>query len=186
MPKFQLGVQLDPYDIKDTVRLGGNAGATPLKKEDDLKLLKLVGDSRYDLCAVGDKVEGIVEVAGDLVATFDGYTLGSIQKRGRFVAVADGSEAAGTGSLAVGDCIVAGTPIALNVAITEAGPRVRKATNQPGAAVTVPDNLQASINTALASLKDQVSNTRFCWRVVAILSGTGAVGDKVLVERVHR
>jgi hypothetical protein len=173
MPKFQMGVTLNPYEINDAARLGGNAGATPLTKNDNGKLLKLAGDSRYDLCAVGDKIEGVCQVAADLVATFDGYVLGSVQKRGRFVAVADGTQAAGTGSLAIGDFVVAGTPVALGTAHTLAGPRVRKATNQPGA---VPADLTAA--------GDQAKVAMFGWRVVAILTGTGAVGDTVLVERV--
>lgn len=187
MAKFQMGVTLRPYDIKDTARLGGSSGANPLAKEDNGKLVKLAGDSRYDMCAVGDKIEGIVQVSGDLVATFDGYVLGSVENshRTRFIALADGSEAAGTGSIAVGDYVVAGTPVTKGTSLgTAAGPKVRKATNQPGAAVTTADNTKANIDIALASLKDQMANTVFAWRVMAILSGTGAVGDKLLVERV--
>jgi hypothetical protein len=174
MAKFQMGLQMDPYDIKDTARLGGNAGATPFTKNEANKLLKLAGDSRYDLCAVGNKIEAICVVAGDLVATSDGYVLGSVQKGGRFVGTAEGSEAAGTGSIAVGDFVVAGTPDALGTALTTAGAKVRKATNQPG---SVPADLTAA--------GDQIKNATFGWRVVAILTGTGAVGDKLLVERVN-
>jgi hypothetical protein len=172
MAKFQFGVTLDPYQINDTARVGGDAGATPCAKEDNGKFVKLAGDSRYDLCAVGNKIEGVLQVADDLNATFDGYKLGSIRKKGRVEALADGSEAAGTGSLAVGDYVVAGTPVAKGTALTTA-PKVRKATNQPGA---VPGDLTAA--------GDQAKNAMFGWRVVAILSGSGAVGDKVLIERV--
>jgi hypothetical protein len=91
----------------------------------------------------------------------------------RVVAVADGSQAAGTGSLAVGDWVVAGTAVTKGTAMTLAGPKVRKATNQPGAA---PADAAAAADQALVAA--------YGWRVMAILSGTGAVGDKVLIERV--
>lgn len=184
MAKFQMGVTLSPYIINDTARVGGAAGANKLQKEDNGKLLKLAGDSRYDLCAVGDRIEGVLTVAGDLVAIQDGYQLGSVRKEGRFVATADGSQAAGTGSLAIGDVVVCGTPLAAGTALTfPAGPKVRKATNQPGGAITIADNVQATLQTALTAAADQIKNAQFSWRVVAILSGTGAVGDRVLVER---
>lgn len=175
MAKFQMGVTLRPYDINDTARLGGAAGATPLAKEDNGKFVKLAGGSRYDLCAVGDKIEGIVDVAGDLVAKFDGYVVGSVRKQSstRAVVIAEGSQAAGTGSIAVGDYVVAGTPDAKGTALTTAGPKVRKATNQPG---SVPADLTAAA--------DQISVSNHGWRVMDILSGTGAVGDKLLIERI--
>lgn len=173
MAKFQMGVALDPYQINDAARVGGNAGATPLAKEDNGKFVKLAGDSRYDLCAAGDKIEGVVTVAADDPSTYDGYRLGSIRKRGRVEVIADGSQAAGTGSIAVGDFVVCGTIDAKGTALTTAGPKVRKATNQPGA---VPGDLTAA--------GDQVKVAMFGWRVVAILSGTGAVGDKLVIERV--
>jgi hypothetical protein len=186
MPKFQMGVTLKPYHIADTARLGGDAGATPCAKEDNGKFVKLAGDSRYDLCAVGDKIEGVIQVADDLVAKFDGYVLGAVMREHgtRIVCVADGSQAAGTGSIAVGDYVVAGTPVAKGTAMTLAGPKVRKATNQPGTAVTTADATKPNIDIALAAVADQAMVAAYGWRVVAILSGTGAVGDKVLIERV--
>lgn len=186
MAKFQMGVTLSPYDINDTARLGGDAGATPLAKEDNGKFVKLVGDSRYDLCAAGDKIEGVVDVAGDLVAKSDGYVLGSVRKarRTRVAAIADGSEAAGTGSIAVGDYVVCGAIDAKGVALSTSGPKVRKATNQPGATITAADATVGSINTALAAATDQTKVALHGWRVMAILSGSGAVGDKLLIERV--
>ena len=47
-------------DIKDIVRFGGSLGVNLFVKEDNGKLVKLVGDSCYDMCVVGDKIEGIV------------------------------------------------------------------------------------------------------------------------------
>jgi hypothetical protein len=173
MPKFQMGVTIAPDQINDTARMGGASGANPMTQSDQGKFVKLAGGSRYDLCDAGDKIEGIAQTVQDPdKGTYDGYTLGGVQKEGRAIAYADGSEAAGTGSLAVGDYVVCGTVVAKGTALTDY-PKVRKATNQPG---SVPADLTAAA--------DQVKNAIFAWRVIEILSGTGAVGDKVLIERV--
>lgn len=184
MAKFKFGVTLSPYQINDTARMGGASGANPMAQADQGKFVKLAGGSRYDMCAVGDKIEAVaVTVQDPDKGLYDGYVLGGVQKEGRVLALADGSEAAGTGSVAVGDYVVAGTPVAKGTALSTY-PKVRKATNQPGTAVTTADNTKASIDAALAKLADADMNARYGWRVVEIISGTGAVGDTVLIERV--
>lgn len=169
-----------------TARLGaGNAEADRLKDNDVNKALKLVADSRYALCALGDKIDAFVSSVD--TATADGYSTGGIfnQAGHRMYAEAEGSEAAGTGALAVGDYVVCGTPEALGTAVGDNGPKVRKATNQPGTAVTVAAATVADINTALAAVADQQKVANAGWRVVSLCSaGTGAVGTKVLIERV--
>lgn len=197
MAKFQMGVTLQPYQVANTARLDDSTGSQPLAKEDNGKFVKYKGDSRYGLCAAGDPIEGVVLVADDGVATYDGYKLGSVDKhyRGARVKVTlDGLQATpGTGTIAVGDFVVTGTVVARGTALAGgAGPKVCKATNQPGATVTVGAagaDTAAAIKTvtdaAIAKLVDQASNARFGWRVVSILAGgTGAVGDSAVIERV--
>lgn len=173
MAKFQFGVTLNLAEALTARVADGTGAANQLDKVDNGKFVKLAGDSQFGLCAVGDRIGGVLQVAND-VAPADGFNLGSVQKarRTRVKATADGSQAAGTGSLAVGDYVVAGTPVARGTSLSGAYPKVRKATNQPG---SVPADLTAA--------GDQAANAIFAWRVVAILSGTGAVGDTVLIER---
>lgn len=146
------------------VRLGAGAGAANnLNTRDQGKLIKLVGESRYDLCAAGDAIEGYIY--GIEPATSQGFTVGGRVNEGMIFATADGLQASpgSGGNLAVGDYVVAGTPVAKGTEFGSAGvvsyPKVCKATSQtPGA---------------------------HGWRVVSLTQvGTGAVGTTVVIERV--
>jgi len=146
-----------PSEESTTVRLGaGNAVGDRFADVDEGKLVKLVGESRYNLCAVGDEIEGVVSSVES--ATQNGYSIGGIVTEGRIYARADGLQATpGTGVLAVGDYVVAGTVTAKGTDLTDF-PKVVKATSQTG--------------------------IRFMWRVVSLGTvGTGAVGTTVVIER---
>jgi hypothetical protein len=95
----------------------------------------------------------------------------------------DGLQATpGTGAIAVGDYVVAGTATAKGTSV--AGyPKVCKATNQPGATVTSADNVVGNINAAIAKVVDSTKVAQFGWRVVS-LDGTTAVGQTATIERV--
>lgn len=156
MAKFKLGVILSMAAML-TVRLGDSTTpATNLLNDNDVgKFTKLIGDSQYGLCAVGDQIEGVMNSVQ--TATQDGYAIGGIQTDGRVAVTLDGLQATpGTGVIAVGDYVVAGTPVARNTALGTAKPKVCKAT--------------AAANTLL-----------FKWRVVS-LDGTTAVGQTGLIE----
>lgn len=185
MAKFKMGVVLDLAETQ-TARLadGAASSATQLDKEDNGKFVKLVGDSQYGLCAVGDKIQAVVSVAND-IAPADGFNLGAIvnNKRARIKVTLDGLEATpGVGAVAVGDYVVAGTVTARGT-ILPGPPKVCKATNQPGAAVTAADNLVATVNAAIAKVVDAQVNQNFGWRVVSLV-GTTAVGQLAIIERV--
>lgn len=158
MAKFQMKETLSPYRINDTARLADGTGAANQLTDADVgKFVKLVGDSQYGLCAVGNEIEAIVETANEQVQ--DGFYIGSIRKDGRVTVTLDGLQATpGTGVIAVGDYVVASTPVARGTSLSGAYPKVCKAT----AAATA---------------------ILFKWRVVA-LYGTGAVGQTALIERV--
>lgn len=156
MAKFKFYPVLNLTEAQ-TARMGNGAGvANPLSKADNGKFLKLVGDSQYGLCAVGNEIEAVLSVADD-IAPQDGYVLGALMKNGRVAVTLDGLQATpGTGVIAVGDFVVAGTPVALNTALSGASPKVCKATAAGGALI-------------------------FKWRVVS-LDGTTAVGQTGLIE----
>lgn len=160
MAKFQMQplVATEPF----TARLGAGSGsANNLDDKEIGKIVKLAGESRYDLVAAGDPIEGFIAAVED--ATADGFTIGSVDagngggcKRVTF----DGLQGTpGTGVVAVGDYVVAGTPVAKGTALSESA-RVCRATSQtPGA---------------------------FAWRVVSLGSaGTGAVGTTGVIQRVN-
>jgi hypothetical protein len=140
------------------VRLGAGVGsANNLTTADEGKLIKLVGESRYDLCVAGDAIEGLIYAVEP--ATSGGYSVGGRVNEGQAFAIADGLQATpGTGVLAVGDYVVAGSITAKGTRLTSF-PKVCKATSQtPGI---------------------------HAWRVMSLTAvGTGAVGTQVVIERV--
>lgn len=157
MAKFQMREVLG--QTAETARLGaGNAANQRFNDSDVGKLVKLAGDSRYDVCATGDQIEGRVTSVDTAIA--DGFSTGGVQKGPRFHVTLDGIQADGTGSIAVGDYVVAGPQTALN-APTVGGAKVRKATDQAAAKATP-----------------------FAWRLVSILTGNGSAGSTGTIERV--
>lgn len=169
MAKFKMGVTV-PTGSVDTARMG-TTGAK-LVDNDKGKFVKLAADSQYDMCAVGDPIEGVFIALEP--ATQDGYAIGSVQKGGRVEAICDGLQATpGTGDIAVGDYVVTGTVVAAGTALTT-GPRVCKATYQPG--VT-----EAAV---VGDVNDMFKVALFAWRVVS-LGNAGAVGDTCVIERLN-
>lgn len=140
-----------------TARLGQSGAGNVFSDKEAGKAVKLTADSRYELCALGDAVEGIVSSVN--VGTVDGYSIGGVVYGGYKEVTFDGSQAAGTGAITVGTYVVVGTVVAKDTALT--GPlKVRSATDQ-AAAKAAP----------------------FKARVVSLGSaGTGAVGTVGLVE----
>lgn len=158
MAKFKMSETLSPYRIHDSARLADGTGVSNQLTDADVgKFVKLAGDSQYGLCAVGNEIEGVVESANEQIA--DGFYIGSVRKDGRVRVTLDGLQATpGTGVIAIGDYVVAGTVVARGTAQLPTPPKVCKAT-AAGSALN------------------------FKWRVVA-LDGTTAVGQTALIERV--
>lgn len=171
MPKFL--IQETVGTTGKTARFGSAAGSANFLTSADVgKAVKLVANSQYDLCAVGDRIEGIItSVEG---APLDNFSVGSFRDEDYVAVTFEGSQAAGTGAIAIGDFVVAGTPVARGTA--QSTPlKVRKATNQPG---TTPADLTAA--------GDQIRISQFAWRVVSLgNAGTGAVGTTGVIERVN-
>lgn len=160
MAKFKFGITLNLEESK-TARVadGATGTATQLAKEDNGKFVKLIADSQYGLCAVGNEIEGILQVAND-IAPQDGFNLGAVMTCDdtRVAVTFDGLQATpGTGVITIGDYVVCGT-ITARGTVLPGPPKVCKAT----AAAT---------------------GIVFKWRVVA-MDGTSAVGQTGLIERV--
>ena len=147
-----------PLEDVTTVRLGaGNAANDRMTDVDAGKIVKLAGESRYDLAVAGNPIEGFIVAVES--ATSGGYSIGGVIQEGKVFATADGLQATpGTGTIAVGDYVVTGTVVAKGTAM--AGyPKVTKATAQ--------------------------TLTFFMWRVVSLGTvGTGAVSTTIVIERV--
>ena len=156
MAKFKFAVSVDTSTDIVTARVGSAANlAGRLVDLDKGKLMKLDGDSQYNLCAEGDSIEGMFVALEP--ATQDGWAIGSVQKDGRMACICDGLQAtAGTGTVAVGDFVVCGTVVAAGTDLPGGAPRVCVATSQ--------------------------AVTAFPWRVVSV-GDTGAVGDTCVIER---
>jgi hypothetical protein len=123
MAKFQMEPTISNDLSAFTARLGeevvaGSVQANQFTQKDVGKLVKLVGDSRYDLAAAGDKVEGIVVALG--TGTADGYVLGSVVSTGR-IEVTFGNTCAIGDYVEVGAVIALGTQLTTNPAVTKAG-----------------------------------------------------------------
>lgn len=167
MPKFQMqeliGSTLKTARLAEGTDAANQTPATQVANNHSDKELskpvKLVGDSRFGLCAVGDQIEGFVGSVE--TGTVDGYAYGGVLSDlgDRKAVTFDGLQATpGTGTIAVGDFVVAGTVVAKGTALS-APPRVCKATTQTG--------------------------MYFSWRVVSLGSaGSGAVGTTGVIERV--
>lgn len=155
MAKFKMGVLVDTAVV--TARLGAGSGSANYVDDKEIgKLVKLVGDSQYNLCSAGDQIEG--QIAAVETYTADDYSIGSVQPEGRMRVTLDGLQATpGTGVIALGDYVVCGTVVAKGTSLAGAYPKVCKATTQTG--------------------------MYFAWRVVS-LDGTTAVGQTALIERV--
>lgn len=156
MAKFKMQPTVDTECI--TARLGAGSGSANYVTDLELKKpVKLAGDSQYNLCAAGDQIEGFIKAVETWTA--DDFSIGSVQYEGRVKVTLDGLQATpGTGAIAVGDYVVAGTAVAKGTSLGSAYPKVCKATTQTG--------------------------MYFAWRVVS-LDGTTAVGQTATIERVN-
>lgn len=170
MPKFIFTELVDLAKVI-TARAGAGSGAANNLTDKEVgKFVKQTAESRYDLCVVGNEIEG--RISSIETATQDAFTIAGIQKGQRFECTFDGLQATpGTGVVALNDYVVCGTVVAKDTALTVA-PRVCKATALTFAttpAVTFPAG----------------SDHRHKWRVVSLgAAGTGAVGTVGLIEQV--
>jgi len=187
MAKFKMLEQVGVDGIC-TARLGTASGSANYVTDVEIgKAVKMIADSQYSLCTAGDPIEGFINSVES--ATADDFSIGSVMVEGRKRVMLDGLQATpGTGVIAVGDYVVAGTMVAKG---TAAGTqKVCKATNQPGVAivstVATADTAAAvkvALDAVLVLAAAAQKNAVFAWRVVS-LEGTTAVGQYATIERV--
>lgn len=178
MPKFWIGEKiLDNVTV--TARLGAGTGsANFVDQKEKGKFVKLVGESRFDLCAVGDPIEGRIEAVE--AAPQDNYSIGgvNIAPVGTCMMVKfDGLQATpGTGTINVGDYVVAGTPTAKGTELAQGDyNKVCSATIQPGTTVAA----------AIGDVDNHIKASMYAWRVVSLGPvGSGAVGTVGTIQRV--
>lgn len=161
MAKFKFAPLVDSTHAVTARTADGTGAANQLTDADVGKFVKLIADSQYGLCTAGNEIEGLLLTA-NYPAPQDGFHLGSVAIDGgplRVKVTFDGLQATpGTGAVAFGDYVVAGTPAARGTSLNGAFPKVCKAT---------------AAATALVHK----------WRIVS-LDGTGAVGQTGVIERV--
>lgn len=162
MPSFAF-TELVPTEGVESGCLGPNS-STKFADADLGKAIKFGTADNFVLATEGDEIDGFV-YAIDAMTYNSGFSFGSVQRKGRKLAVV-GANQGGT-PMAVGDYVVADAQVALG---TAGSPKVKTgvAFAQSGTtpfAVTMP--------TPLHNL----------WRCIKIVSGTGVAGDTVLLER---
>lgn len=146
-----------PVAASITARLGASAAGYTDKEEG--KIVKLAAESQYNLAVAGDEIEGVITSVES--ATQNQFSIGGVcVDFDQLKVVFDGLQATpGTGTIAVGDYVVAGSITAQGTALSSF-PKVCKAT---GAGTTL--------------------NHKF--RVVSLgTAGTGAVGTAGVIQRV--
>lgn len=107
MPKFRITPTVHSEKVI-TARLGGNASNTRFSDSDVGKAVKLVGESNYALCSAGDAIEGIVTSVE--TGLYDQFVLGGVVSKGFHNATV------GSGTVAVGDMVVAAAQAAVQTA----------------------------------------------------------------------
>ena len=112
------------------------------------KGVKIGTANNYIIATSGDEIEGVITSVEPWTVN-DGYSFGGVQVDRRVTATVGATQ---TGTVAVGDLVVADT--------------------------------QAAFGTAGTLQVQSGAPTQFLWRVIRIISGTGATGDSVLLERV--
>ena len=170
MPRAFLMTPTAPFAPSKTARFGAGTGAANnLSDLDKSKFVKLVAESRFDLAAAGNEIEGLITSVES--ATQGGYSIGGYRDSGRVYVTFDGLQATpGTGVVALGDYVVTGTVTAKGT-VLPAAPKVCTAT-------------ALSVATTPAVNFPAGSNLRFKWRVVSLgAAGTGAVGTVGVIER---
>lgn len=155
MPKFLMAETIHSEKVT-TARLGGETldAAGRLADTENGKIVKLVAESRYDLAAATDAIEGFVSSVA--VATYDGFALGGVVSTGTKAVVFSGA------TVAVGDYVVTGTVTAKGTTLGTANCAVAKAADQVAAKAAPFKWRVVSLGTA----------------------GTGVAGTTGLIERV--
>jgi len=142
--------------------LGATAG---LFSDTDVgQAVKMGVASDYVQAVDGDELEGFV-TSVEVVTVNAGMSFGSVQRNMRVVAQVASNEG---GTMAVGDFVVVGTPIALGTANGKPQVKIGVAASQ--------------LTSANYTYTEKTPNNHM-WKCIRLVSGTGVAGDSVLLER---
>ncbi len=151
----------------DTVSAALGATASNLFSDKDVgQAVKMGTANNYVQAVDGDEMEGFVAAMMGVTVN-DGFSFGTVQRNKRVEAQVASNEG---GTMAVGDSIVVGTPIALGTANGKPQVKIGAAASQSG--------------TTPFAYTERTPNT-YIWKCIDIVSGTGVAGDSVLLERVQ-
>lgn len=103
---FKRGLLVSEYDQRDTEQLGD---ATNQYSSNDIGKAVAYSGTTMELCADGAEIVGFVESKEPY--TSNGHSVGTVKKSGRVKVTNTGAT-----TLAVGDLVVAGAPVALGTA----------------------------------------------------------------------
>lgn len=157
MTDFQFTERVsDPH--ADIITAALYSGAGTFNNNDLRKAVKLstTQGSSYELCAAGDEIEGVVW-ASDPNTVNSGSRLGSVLRGGQPILAQIASDQPVDGGSAVIPAVVG------DLVVAGAG---------------------ATLNTDQATLVKTGTPSNFKWRITRIVSGGGAVGSTVLIERI--
>lgn len=166
MTAFAFGVTT-PTEAPISTALGiPGAGNTFSSPTDIGKAVKMSTAQNYILCAAGDDIEGFVSSV-ESIQVNGGYSFGGVFNEGRVLAQVG---AAQVGNIAVGAYVVADVQLALGTAGT-----AQQWSSYPGTAPGLPTGPTAQVKAG--------TPVRYFWRVIRIVTGAGAAGSQVLLER---
>lgn len=154
----------------------GSGSDTWLASADLGKAVKLSSASHV-LATEGSDIDGFVNSIAPYKVN-NGYAFGGILTKGRIEAVV-GANQGGT-PMAIDDYVVADIQLALGTIGS-----AQTWTNYPGTAPSSPSGPTAQVKTGVTAVAGTTLGTpsRKFWRCIAIVSGTGAAGSVVLLER---
>ncbi|WP_019865143.1 hypothetical protein [Methylovulum miyakonense] len=153
----------NPNIISDAL---GSGSDTWLSAKDVGKAVKL-GAASHVLATAGADIDGFVNSIEPYTVN-NGYAFGGILTEGRVEALVGANQ--GATAMAVGDYVVADTQLALGTASS-----AQQWASPPGTAPSNPTGPNAQVKTGSPAKK--------FWRCIAIISGTGAAGSLVILER---
>ena len=165
MTTFAFGVTV-PADRIISSALGTGSGNTYSSSADIGKAVKLSSANNHILATGGDEIDGFVNSVEPFTVN-GGYSFGGVLTEGRLLAIVGANQ--GATPMAVGDYIVADTQLALGTVGTAQG------WTAPGTSPSTPTGPTGMVKTGTPAKK--------FWRCISKISGTGAAGSIVLLER---
>lgn len=165
MTAFAFGVTVPANEIISSA-LGTGSGNTYTSPADVGKAVILSTANNHILATAGADIDGFVNSVEPYTVN-GGYSFGGILVEGRILAVVGANQ--GATPMAVGDYVVADTQLALGTVGSN------QAWTAPGTAPSTPTGPTAQVKTGSPAKK--------FWRCISKVSGTGAAGSVVVLER---